>query len=56
MIMKRVSPQWLSLEIAVERSLRQFTSLTSYFKSEDESQARFKRLQFNFTDPMTKVD
>ena len=39
----------------MERSLKQFPSLTSYFKSEDESQARFKRLQTNFTHPMTEV-
>ena len=53
--MKHVSTQWLSLEIAVECSLKQFTSLLSYFKSEDESLARFKQLQSNFTDPMTEV-
>ena len=50
-----VSTRWLSLEIAVQRSLKQLPSLTSYFKSESESQARFKRLQKIFNDPMTKV-
>ena len=54
-IMKHVSTRWLSLEIAVERSLKQFTNLSSYFKSEDKSQLRFKRLRFNFTDPVTEV-
>ena len=54
-VMKHVSTQWLSLEIAVERSLKQFPSLASYFKSEDESQARFRRLQTNFADSMTEV-
>ena len=53
--MKHVSTRWLSLEIAVERSLKQFPSLQSYFKSEDESQARFRRLQTTFTDSITEV-
>ena len=54
-IVKHVSTRWLSLEIAVQRSLKQLPSLTSYFKSECESQARFKRLQKVFNDPMTEV-
>ena len=54
-IVKHVSTRWLSLEIAVQRALKQFPSLTSYFKSECESQARFKRLQRAFNDPMTEV-
>jgi len=45
----------LSLEIAVERCLKQFASLTSYFKSENEPQARFKRLLKAFNDPLTEV-
>ena len=48
--MKHVSTRWLSVEIAVQRSLKQLPSLTSYFKSECESQARFKRLQRVFND------
>ena len=44
-IVKNISTHWLSLEIAVQRSLKQLPSLTSYLKSECESQARFKRLQ-----------
>ena len=54
-IVKHVSTRWLSLEVAVQRSLKQLASLTSYFKSENESQARFRRLQTIFTDPMTEV-
>ena len=54
-IVKHVSTHWLSLEIAVQRCLKHFPSLTSYFRSECESQARFKRLQRVFNDPMTKV-
>ena len=54
-IVKHVSTRWLSLEIAVQRTLKQLPSLTSYFKSESESQARFKRLQNAFSDPLTEV-
>jgi len=54
-IVKHVSTRWLSLERAVERSLKQLPSLTSYFKSESESQARFLRLQKLFSSPMTEV-
>ena len=39
----------------MQRSLKQLPSLTSYFKSENESQARFKRLQKHFNDPLTEV-
>ena len=39
----------------MQRSLKQFPCLTFYFKSENEQQARFKRLQTAFDDPMTEV-
>ena len=35
--------------------MKQFLSLRSYFLSEDETQARFKRLQKIFKNPMTEV-
>ena len=54
-VVKHVSTWWLSLELAVQRSLKQFPGLTSYFKAENEQQARFKRLQKAFNDPMTEV-
>ena len=54
-VIKHVSTRWLSLELAIERSLKQFPGLTSYFKSEDEVQGRFKRLQKNFQNPMLEV-
>ena len=54
-IIKHITTRWLSLETAVERTLKQFPSLTSYFKSENESQPRFKRLQKAFSDPLTEV-
>ncbi len=46
---------WLSLEQAVERVLKQFESLKSYFRSENEVQPRFKRLHDLFEDPITEV-
>lgn len=54
-IIKHVSTRWLSLEIAVNRSLMQYPSLMSYFKSEDEPQQRFQRLNEVFNDPLTEV-
>ena len=54
-MIKHVSTRWLTLELAIERSLKQYRGLKSYFLSEDESQARFRRLQTLFSDPMTEV-
>ena len=54
-IVKHVTSRWLSLEHAVERILKQYESLKSYVRSEDESQPRFKRLHYLFEDSMTEV-
>ena len=54
-IVKHVTTRWLSLERAVERTLKQYPSLQSYFMSESESQPRFQRLQVLYADPMTEV-
>ena len=54
-IIKHVSTRWLSLEIAIERSLKQYPSLRSYFLSENDPAARFQRLKKVFADPMTEV-
>ena len=43
-IVRHVNVRWLSLEKAVNRILQVYPSLESYFKSENESQARFGRL------------
>ncbi|KAM7404155.1 hypothetical protein PAMA_004539 [Pampus argenteus] len=50
-----ISVRWLSLERCVTRILRLYEPLASYFKSENENQARFKRLVQAFTDPMSEV-
>ncbi|XP_065893400.1 uncharacterized protein [Dysidea avara] len=39
----------------MQRALKLFPSLTSYFRSESESQAKFIRLQKVFNDPMSEV-
>ena len=54
-VVRYVSVRWLSLEKAVNRILQLYTSLQSYFKSEAESQARFKRLATAFEKPLTEV-
>ncbi len=54
-VVRYVNVRWLSLEKAVYRILQLYSSLQSYFKSEAESQARFKRLATAFEDPMTEV-
>ena len=54
-VVKHVSTRWLSLEKSVSRTLAQYASLKSYFLSEQESTARFKRLKNAFKDPMTEV-
>ena len=54
-VVRYVSVRWLSLETAVYRILELYVSLQSYFKSENESQARFCRLSAAFEDPMTEV-
>ena len=54
-VIKYASTRWLSLEKCVTHALQQYESLKSYFLSEKSSQARFKRLQAAFHDPMTEV-
>ena len=52
-IIKHVTTRWLSLKCAIERILKQYPSLKSYFLSENERQPRFRRLHDLFADPMT---
>lgn len=54
-IVKHVSTRWLSLEKSVTRTLTQYASVKSYFLSEQESSATFKRLKDAFSDPITEV-
>ncbi|CAJ1061395.1 Hypothetical predicted protein [Xyrichtys novacula] len=50
-----ISVRWLSLEMFITRVLWQSGPLTSYFKSLNESQPRFRRLVDAFSNPMTEV-
>ncbi|XP_065119841.1 uncharacterized protein [Paramisgurnus dabryanus] len=54
-ILLHVSVRWLSLECCASRILRLYEPLASYFKSANDNQARFRRLQKAFSDPMTEV-
>ena len=54
-VVRHVSTRWLSLATAVERTLKLYEGLRSYFLSEDESQARFKQRSLLFSRPVTEV-
>lgn len=54
-MIKHTSTRWLSLESAVSRILQKYAGLKSYFLSNVESNARFRRLQEQFEDPLTEV-
>lgn len=50
-----MSTRWLSLESAVNRSLKIYPSLKSYFLSEDNAAPRFVRLKAHFEKPITEI-
>ena len=50
-VLKHVTCRWLSLERCIERALKKFPSLKSYFLSKGFSDARFKRLKDAFSNP-----
>ena len=56
-MLKYVSTRWLSLQTSVERILKQYPALRSYFLSQDESESdrRLSRLQALFRDPMSEA-
>lgn len=54
-IVKHVSTRWLSLQSAISRNLQMFEVCRNYFLSVKGSNARFKRLNSMYQDPMTKV-
>ena len=54
-VIKLVNTRWLSLETAVRRSLDMYPALKSYFRSNTESNPRFKRLKQQFADHMVEV-
>lgn len=56
-VLKHVSTRWLSLKTCIERILKQYPALRSYFLSQEESASdrRLSRLQASFLDPMTEA-
>ncbi|XP_050975566.1 uncharacterized protein LOC127171147 isoform X1 [Labeo rohita] len=50
-----ISVRWLSLEMCITRILQRYGPLTSYFKSLNEKQPRFRRLVEAFSNPLTEV-
>ena len=54
-VIKHISTRWLSLETAVERALKLFNGLRSYFLSEGCTEARFNRLRRVFDDPLSEI-
>ena len=51
-VLKHVTCRWLSLERCIERTLKKFPSLKSYFLIEGFSDARYKRLRDAFSNPL----
>ena len=51
-VLKHISVRWLSLERCMDRVLKKFTSLKSYFESEHFADARFQRLHAAFSNPI----
>ena len=49
--------RWLSLQSSVERILKQYSALRSYFLSQAENKSDYHlpRLQMLFSDPMTEA-
>ena len=53
---KLVSTRWLCLEMCVNRELKKFKGLKSYFLSENfPGGNRFKHLKNNYSDNMTEI-
>ena len=54
-VVKYVSVRWLCLERCLDRELKKYHALKSYFLSEPESDNRFKRLNESFQHPMSEI-
>ena len=54
-VVKYVSVRWLCLERCLDRELKKYHALKSYFLSEHESDNRFKRLNELFQRPMSEI-
>ena len=54
-VIKYICIRWLCTERCVNRELKKYPSLRSYFRSENERDQRFVRLHETFSDPVTEV-
>ena len=54
-VIRYVSTRWLCLEKCVNRELKKYEGLRSYFSSEGLREDRSKRLEQSFKNPMTEV-
>ena len=54
-VIKFISTRWLCLELCINRELRKYEGLKSYFLSENFPDARFKRLRRSYTNPITEI-
>ena len=54
-VVKYVSVRWLCLERCLDRELKKYHALKSYFLSEHERDNRFKRLNESFQCPMSEI-
>ena len=52
---KHINMRWLSFENAVERILQMFLASSSYFRSEEMTEARFVCLRQLYEDPMFEI-
>ena len=53
-VIKYISTRWLCTERCINRELKKFSGLRSYFLSESENDRRFKRLTETFSNNMTE--
>ena len=54
-VIKYISVRWLCLERCIERELKKYVALKSYFCPEEEQDNQFRCLYGAFDDPMTEV-
>ncbi len=53
-VIKYISVRWLCLERCLDRELKKYVALKSYFCSENENDNRFQRLKSAFSDPISE--
>ena len=54
-VIKFISTRWLCLELCINRELKKYEGLKSYFLSEEFPDARFKRLRRCYDNPLIEV-